>query len=438
VLLFLIGSNVYSQTPGLRKVYSLDECLDIALRQNPDIILAEAGLSPAEAAVTNAFGQFLPSANFNWGYTRQLNAKSATNISLGGISFPIPAEPNSYNMNLIGNYTIFNGFSREATYSQSKLHLESANLNLSYTKEMVKINIHRVYNQVIKNMQIVKTRNENIQSGNKELERTNAQFQAGVAQKGQVYAQEADLGTRELDLVNSENILNKSKAQLLVLMGMNPDVNVDFLESSLKNRVSEDEIKKFDSEVGTVNDAVKKALENRFDYHQYKTNLSAAQKTITVSTSGYFPTVSANGGWTWSNSAFNSFGELGRTYIGLNLSLPIFDNFTTNYQIENSKLQVKQAEIALFNLEQNIKSAMQSAMLDLQAAEKSIDITDRSLKSAQLNYESFKERFDVGAASVTDYLNANTLLITNQINRINAIYDYYQAQKEVLFVMGTL
>ncbi len=74
--------------------------------------------------------------------------------------------------------------------------------------------------------------------------------------------------------------------------------------------------------------------------------------------------------------------------------------------------------------------------MNLDAAEKQLDISNRALKSAQESYDSFNERFKVGASGITDYLTANNQLITAQINRINAVYGYLLAQKEILFAIG--
>ena len=77
-------------------------------------------------------------------------------------------------------------------------------------------------------------------------------------------------------------------------------------------------------------------------------------------------------------------------------------------------------------------------MLNLESAEKQLDLTINTQKSAELNYESFSEKLKVGTASITDYQNANNQLITARINRVNAIYTYFQAQKEVLYAIGKL
>ena len=55
-----------------------------------------------------------------------------------------------------------------------------------------------------------------------------------------------------------------------------------------------------------------------------------------------------------------------------------------------------------------------------------------------MNYQIYNERFNIGSSNINEYYDANTRYITAQINRINAIYSYYLAQKEVQFAIGKL
>jgi len=341
-------------------------------------------------------------------------------------------------MGAYANYLIFNGFSRGANYSRAQ-ETYNASYSISiYTTQKVKLDVYRQFIDVVKKSQILKTRQENISLGKKELERIQAQFDAGVIPIALVYAQEAELGNKEYELTISENDLNVSKVKLLNTIGLNTDNNAEFLESSIKTDLTDDDVKIFRNEVGSVNSSISQSFQSRQDYLSIKSEISASESNLTISKSGYYPTLAASGGWSWANSSLDKFSEYGRSSIGLSLSVPIFDNFNTSYRTETSFMQLKQKEIEKYQLEQSIRTAVQTCYMNLDAAEKLLDISKRALRSAEQNFESFKERFRVGSSNITDYLTANNQLITAQINRINSIYNYLQAQKEVLFSIGKL
>lgn len=429
------ATAVNAQSTGAQISYSLNDCLRIATTQNYDVQVSKARLRTAAADVQGAFGQFLPSINFNMGYQRRLNAEGGGQYNLPG-GFSSPA--NSYSMNLGAQYMLFNGFSREANYSKAQSTVSSLEFTAESVSLQTKSLIWQQFIDVLKNGQIVKARRENLELGSNELKRAKARQEAGVTAIGTVYAQEADNGSRELDLVQSENQMNLSKAVLLTTMGLNPAQSTEFTESSLAENVTDNEVSSFRSEVGSIDAAISHAMEKRPDYAAAKLRIKASESGLEGSKSGYYPTLTANGGWSWQNTQFDDFNKFGSSTVGLNLRVPIFENFNTNTQIQYAKLELTQREIEQAQLEQTLKSQIQSAFLNLTSAEKQLEITSRVIRSAQQNYNSAQERFNVGAASVTDYLTANTQLISAKINRISAVYNYFQAQAQMRYALGDL
>jgi outer membrane protein len=298
--------------------------------------------------------------------------------------------------------------------------------------------IYRQYIDVIRKYQIIKIRKEVLEQGKIELSKSKALYEAGTTPKSNVYAQEAEIGSQEFELIRAENDYSVAKANLLTTMGLNPDLNADFLESSLPNSVSDEDVQNFRRDIGSFESALNTALKLRPDYFAAKEITESSNSNVTIATSGYYPRLTASGGWTWSNSEFDKFSELGRAFIGLSLNVPIFENFNTNQNIQSAKLKLKQSEVQQFQTEQNIRNALKTAFLNLDAAEKQLDITNRALKSAEMNYQSNLERYNLGATDVSVYIDANRQFITSQINRVSAIYSYFQAQKEVLYAIGKI
>jgi outer membrane protein len=417
------------------KQLSLDDCYELALKNNPEILLAKSQIPSNDAAITAAFGTFLPSVNYNLGYNRQLNSSSAYNIGGQTVFLPI-GNPNSFNMGINASYVLFNGFEREANFSKAKTLLESNDLNNNFTTKKVINEVYSRYMEVVRNIQIINLRKESIELSKKDLDKSKAQFEAGVIPNTMIYTQEAEIGNKELELINAENSYKISKSNLITVLGLSPEQNVEFLESSIPSTITENDIQKYHNDLGNFNSLLQTALSKRLDYTSLKLSAQSKEYEIDIAKSNYFPTVSASGGWNWSNNEFNQFSDLGRSYVGLSLSVPIFDNFNTNYQIENAKYQVSQSKIQLFQLEQSIKSTLQNALLNLEAAEKQIEIAKRTAFASEKSYESTKERFNGGVATVSDYFLATNQKINSQINILTAVYNYYSAKKQLNFIIG--
>lgn len=429
-LLIFSQASLFSQG---NQTYNLQQCVKIAVENNPDIRNTAVQISARAAELTNAFGNYLPTITANSSYRRQLN-----NVQVYIVDGRIVNSADAYSMNANASWSIFDGFNREASYTRAKKNLESAELNTAQIERDITLQVYRNYITVIRNYQVVETRKQNLELGKKELEQIQAQFEAGIIPIGNVYSQEAELGQREIDLINAENDYNSSKANLMLTMGLNPLDDAQFDVSSLPNRVSEFQINEFKQSIGTMNGALARALKNRFDYKAAETQLAVAESGIKIAQSNYFPQLNANGGWNWANNELNNFSTLGTYSVGFSLFVPIFTNFSVNNQVQNARVNLEQREIDYFRLEQSIKSDIRNVFLNLEAGEKQVEISEKSLKASQQNYDSVLERFKVGTANITDLSIANNQLINAKINLINAVYSYYLAQKEILYTIGEL
>ncbi len=427
-ILFFGISSLGAQISDKSKIYNLQEVLQTSLRNNYDLRLNQASVDYSEVDMKNAFGRYLPNINFTSGYQRQLNNRQTGVISPGN---------DYYSMNLGANLAIFDGFSREANYSRAQSSLKASKLSLDQMIQIVYLDAYNEYINVVRSTQIVRIRQENIDLTKSDLERTRARYEAGVLPITSVYAQEADLGNKEIELINAENELNSSKARLLTIMGLAPDMTVEFDATSIPSRAEDLDLENFKGEIGSFPNAIATALDNRMDYQAAQLRAKAADFSLRMANSSYYPMLSASADWRWANDAFNKFDQ-GNYYFGLNFTVPIFSNFSTDLQVQNMKFALEQNDVELLKLEQNIRSSVQISYLNLQSAEKQVEISKKTVFSAQQNYNSTNERMQVGAATTNDLILAATQLITAQINQINAVYNYVRSRNDIKFALGTI
>lgn len=438
--LLLISALALSQTAGeVPPVFTLEECIAIALRQNPGLLREQKNIEIGQSMLTRAFGSYLPSISASAGYSRQLNVEGGRAVNIGGQVFVLgPPEPNSYSMSAVASYTLFDGFAREATFSQAQNELSAASLSYERLRQQIILQVRTQFLDILRAMQTMRIRRENLELGRQELARVRALYDAGRVPITAVYAQEADLGTRELDLLSADNALQQAKAVLLATMGLSPDLSVEFAEASVPPTINNDEIVAFRKDIGSPAAVVAAALERRSDMQALDARCRAADNAVAVAQAAFMPQLSLAGGWTWSNTRFDQFSEFGRYFVGMNIQVPIFDNFGAATQRQQAVLQMEQRQLDRRILEQQIRTEVRQALLELDAAEKQLEITDRALRAAEQNFNAAAERFRVGATTQLEYLSAANQRVIARINRITAIYGYRAAQARVLFAMGTI
>jgi len=191
----------------------------------------------------------------------------------------------------------------------------------------------------------------------------------------------------------------------------------------------------FRSSIGNLQNSIDAAFKNRIDYSSFLLSKENAMLSKQISNSLYYPTLSASLGYSWQNTEF-VWKDHNQATVGLNLSVPIFNNFNTDLRVQQAELAFQQENINLMKLEQNIRAEVQTAYLNLEAREKALQISEKALAAAEQNFQLFTEKMNIGSATITDYITANSQYITAKMNHITSIYAYISAKKNLLFTIG--
>lgn len=437
ICLFIIPAAAVAQPTGTTGVtYTLEECIRIALERNFDIQLVNAGARNAAAGLTAAFGGYLPGASIGANYSRQLTNLRPQFSFINGIPVQGDPLPNSYSMNANLNWLVFNGFRREAQYDQAKSNVNAAEQDIRAQRLMIAYRVSRAYIEILRTQQLVEAQEENLALSNTLLERVHALHDGGRAPITQVLSQETEVANQETAVVQAKNNHEAAKVDMLVLMCEDPTTPAQFDPTSFPSDVQQSDVSSFRTLIGSEQESVNRAVGSRPDISAARYRIEAAESQITSATAGYFPTLSANGGYSWSNFELSGFDKQSRTYVGLSLNIPVFDQFNTHRNIEQAKLQQTQTSIDYQKLEQSIQQNVRRAYLQLTAAEKGLDIANRAIKPARTSFDAMQERYNVGGATLVEVQQTNAQLITARINRVTAMYAWLDAKAFVQFATG--
>jgi outer membrane protein len=221
-LLILQFACGFGQQAGVVRTYTLEECLRIGLQKNFDIRLTYANSKAAAAQLTQAFGSYLPSADINGNYSRQLtNLKEQFSI-VNGVPIVGKPLPNTYGLSGSVNWTLFNGFRREAQFDAARSTVDAVENDIEFQRLSVQFNITRQYLEVLRLQQIVKARSENLSLSRVMLDRVKSLYDNGRAPITQVLSQETEVANQEVSVIQSQNDHENAKVRLLTLMGSDP------------------------------------------------------------------------------------------------------------------------------------------------------------------------------------------------------------------------
>jgi outer membrane protein len=122
--------------------------------------------------------------------------------------------------------------------------------------------------------------------------------------------------------------------------------------------------------------------------------------------------------------------------VALNLTIPIYDQGTTNYNIAVAASQLDQAIATLNATRLSVESDVRSALATLISARSSLVQARSELTSAQVSLDATQAQYRVGATTILNVVTAEANLSTAQSAYIAALYGVYNAQQNYLYATG--
>lgn len=419
---------------------TLEQARQFALERNLSVAQAQNNVEAAQAGVLAATGNYLPTLSASAGWTRSqtdtppglfLNPITNQVTTTGGRSLD-----NTLNTSLSLNYTIFDGFSREGGYSRASSNSIATEHTAARTRQSIIYSVESAYLNVLRNEQLVKVSEENLKRGQRQLERITESNRVGALSRADVYRHQSQVAADELAVINAQNNFDKAKADLLALIGLDVNESFNISDPAISHDISQSELESSALMVNDFKQLSQRALANRPDYASATESVEAAEAGVTSARSTYFPTISAFARYGLTGQNFSTLSDRKNLNWGLSLSWNLFDGFRTNNQLQSAQVQRKNAELSLQQTERSINVEVKKALLDLEAARKTYEVSLKGLISATEDRKIAEERYNLGAGTLLDLLTANAGLVSAQANNVNAVYNYIIAKRNVEYSVG--
>ena len=422
------------QAQDLSRPWTLQECLDWALEHNLTVKQGENTVAQQEIRLNTAKNAYFPtvsgSSNESVNFGRGLTSDNTytTGATTTNTSFSIGAGMN-----------LFDGMARPNNIKLSQLNLDAAVADLERARDDIRVAVAKAYVQVVYDYDILAVAREQVDLDRQQVARLEAMVENGKASQAELSAQKATLAQSGYTLVQAENGLRNALLDLSQLL--------DF-PSADGFEVVKPEISVGDHLIARPEDIYAEAVERRPAVKAEKLRLDGTDLSIKIAKAGWSPTLSLSGGmgtsyYTSSNSLYPQDGfwkQLSHNfspYVGLSLSVPIFDRFSTRNNVRSAVLSRELQQITLDRTRQSLYKEIQQAHANALAAEAKYRSATEATAAAEDAFALATAKYENGKSSITEYNEARTRLAKARSDKAQAACEYLFQSRLLDFYRGS-
>ena len=416
--------------------WTLRQSIDYAIEHNIDIRRTANAAEQSEVSVNTAKWARLPNLNgsagqsWNWGRTQTAIKDEAT----GDYSTVyVNTNSNSTNMSVSTSIPIFTGLEIPNQYALAKLNLKAAMADLEKAKEDISINIASAYLQVLFNKELHQVSLGQVELSKEQLARISRLAELGKASPAEVAEAKARVAQDEMNAVQADNNYQLALLDLSQLIELEtpegftlsaPVVTLELLPLTPPDEVYQTAL--------TTKAAVQAA--------QYR--LEGSKHSIRIAQSAFYPQLNLNGslGTNYYSTIDRNFSQQLQDnfskYVGLSLSVPIFNRFSTRNRVRTARLQQENYALQLDNTKKTLYKEIQQAWYTALASESKYTSSSTAADASEESFRLMSEKYDNGKATAVEYNEAKQNLMKAQSDELQAKYEYLFRTKILDFYKG--
>lgn len=419
-----------------QETWSLRRCIDYAIEHNIDIRQAANTAEQSAVEVNTAKWARLPNLNgsanqsWNWGRTQTAVPDETT----GDYSTVyVNTASNGTNMQLSTSIPLFTGLELPHQYSLAKLNLKAATADLQKAKDDISINIASAYLQVLFNQELHDVALGQVELSLQQCQRIESLAGVGKASSAEVADARARVAQDRMTAVQTENDYRLSLLTLSQLIEL--DSPEGFMLESPSTAITP-------SPVTPPDDIYQTALTSKASIQAAQYRLEGSKHSVRIAQSGFYPQLNLNGslGTSYYSTINRTFrqqmGDNFSKYLGLSLSVPLFNRLATRNRVRTARLQQENYALQLENAKKTLYKEIQQAWYNAAAAESKYASSHAATLASEESFRLMTQKYENGKANAVEFNEAKQNLMKAQSDELQAKYEYLFRTKILDFYKG--
>ncbi|MBN2522896.1 MAG: TolC family protein, partial [Bacteroidales bacterium] len=412
--------------------WTLNDCINYALSRNIDV--QQANLSNQrnilyfKQAKASRFPSLNASANqnFNWNRIQNIDTEEYGNLT--------GSDNTGYSIG--SSVSLFKGMEINNRIRQSELNMQSSRYSIETVKESIELNVLDAFLQVLYAKESVTNAEKQIEATTEQLQLAEERLNLGIISRSDYLQIKSELAGEKLTLANAKSQLAITRISLMQLMELPVNDSFAIMLPDLNEILNQ-------HQQPVASDVYAKALAIKPQIKHAAMNRQSALLDEKIAKAGLLPDLSMNAGlgttYSGSESEVGYFEQMNNKvspYIGLTLTIPIYQNKQVKTNIGIAKIGIAEAELEEINTKNELRKEIEQATISVMVAQEQYEASMEEYSVALESMEVANEKYNLGLINSVDFIFEKTNLITSESQFLQSKYNLIFSYKVLDFYIG--
>ena len=440
-----------SDHPGLpaTEVLTLDRCIEMALKYNPEMSIARGKIESAQALSYGSWSQVLPAVNLSL-----INSSRSTQGDRV-FSQDVPVQTNldgtvimdrretrqagrsltNFQISAAADFKLYDGGQSWNTIRRERQNVTNARFNLQAVRNKIAAEVITQYYQVLKSVRLETLYSEQVGLNEELVKQISSLLENGLVGKADELRARAQLNRTRVEWLNQKKAVLQARSALNMTLGRtsgmllstqdleDPDVVPGPLQTS-------------------ITEYLVAARSQNFEILRAQGVATAARISERIAKGVYWPVVTGSVSYSRVSSelerVYGRFGENWGLNLGLNVSLDMLKGTLPRAEYLQAQANRLIAEETLAQTVNAVTLAIETAIRDFEAGREIVGMGLESISNAEEALRLVEELYRIGEGTLLDVISARVDLLKTKTDIISSRYEIMIADAKLKQASGQL
>jgi outer membrane protein TolC len=416
--------------------YTLDQAIDYALANNPDLQIAIERINQAQAQLGVALSAFYPQVSARVGYETSNNPAQVFSMIVSQRAFEPdnittinnPGYRQNFRPEIIGKLSLFRGGQDYQNSKAAELGIDAAEFERSSVHNALIEAVTASYYAYLASLEAQKVAQDSIAAITSELNQTQLKYDAGTVLKSDVLSLEVKLAEAQDAQIRAANGIELSKTSIANLLGLSSVQ--PFTVASSSSLLPPPKL------TSSFNDLLEQAMAQRPEIKAAANQVEISLRKLKSEQGAYLPKADAYVSYGQNSQSPGFSSSKDNVTAGVMVEMDLFSGFNTQQRVKAAERKAAEARETERKTRLAIEQEVKIAFLKLNEAVARLHVTETSVLAADEALRLVNEERRAEVVTVTRYIESETARNKAQSNTIAAHYDALSAEAALKKAIG--